>query len=102
MTPGNRRSCRLQEGHGAESCNDCGVRYKNLEKTRPTFKTKGGAPAADAKDAVAFTKKYLETFDEVRNSAADMDTFVAEMKKRFPGLAQVEFLSAAAKTSYHK
>jgi hypothetical protein len=38
----------------------------------------------------------------VRNSAADMDTFVAEMKKRFPGLAQVEFLSAAAKTSYHK
>jgi hypothetical protein len=28
-----------------------------------------------------------ETFDEVRKSAADMDTFVAEMKKKFPGLA---------------
>jgi glyoxylase-like metal-dependent hydrolase (beta-lactamase superfamily II) len=56
----------------------------------------------DSQGAVAFMKKYLETFDEVRNSAADADTFVSEMKKRFPELGQAGFLAAAAKTSYQK
>jgi glyoxylase-like metal-dependent hydrolase (beta-lactamase superfamily II) len=49
---------------------------------------------------VAFMKKYLKAFDQVRNSAPTAEAFVAELKKRFPRLRQEKFLDYAAKSSY--
>lgn len=78
---------------------------KSLERVtamHPQTLVPGHQRGPQANDAVGFTKKYLEAFDEVRKTAPDMDTFVAEMKKRFPDLIQDKFLNAAAKTSYKK